>query len=302
MQWPTGRGAPGNEGVATTVAGAKFSIGYVELSYALTTGMDFADIQNRAGNFIEPTLESTRAAVTAAAETLPAGEESWEAVSLVNAAGADSYPIASFSYLLLYKEMSTSTDSAEKAQALAEFVAWAISSAGQQHAEELSYVPLPDAVVQLNMETLALLTYDGQQLMEGQGGAGQSSASAEFGGNTYTVLARSESATATSASINDAESVEVAFEGSGDVELTLPKSMIDGITAVSTGGDEIEFEEVSSTDADTTIRFAVPENATVEITGAMVVPEFGTVAGIALAASIASLIALARTGKVRRFW
>ena len=104
------------------------------------------------------------------------------------------------------------------------------------------------------------------------------------------------------ASINDAESVEVAFEGSGDVELTLPKSMIDGITAVSTGGDEIEFEEVSSTDADTTIRFAVPENATVEITGAMVVPEFGTVAGIALAASIASLIALARTGKVRRFW
>ncbi|MGI0005702.1 MAG: phosphate ABC transporter substrate-binding protein PstS [Nitrososphaera sp.] len=302
VQWPAGRGAPGNEGVSSTVSQSPYSIGYVELSYALTTGMDFADIQNRAGNFVTPTLESTRAAVTAAAENLPAGDESWTGVSLLDAPGDDSYPIASFSYLLLYKEMSTSTDSAEKAQALAEFVAWAISSAGQQHAEELSYVPLPDAVVQLNMETLALLTYDGQQLMEGQGGAGQSSASAEFGGNTYTVLARSESATATSASINDAESVEVAFEGSGDVELTLPKSMIDGITAVSTGGDEIEFEEVSSTDADTTIRFAVPENATVEITGAMVVPEFGTVAGIALAASIASLIALARTGKVRRFW
>ena len=165
-QWPTGRGAPGNEGVATTVNGAKFSIGYVELSYALTTGMDYAYIQNQAGNFIKPTLESTRAAVTTAAGALPAGEESWETVSLVNAAGAHSYPIASFSYLLLYKEMNTSPkiDSQEKAKAIVDLVAWALYPAGQEHAKKLSYVPLPESVVALNQKTLASLTYQGKAL------------------------------------------------------------------------------------------------------------------------------------------
>ena len=96
--------------------------------------------------------------------------------------------------------------------------------------------------------------------------------------------------------------MEVAFEGQGEVELTLPKSMIDGITTVTAAGSEIEFEEVSSTDEETTIRLTVPENATVEIVGARVVPEFGTFAAIALAISIASLMALARTGKIQRFW
>lgn len=302
VQWPAGRGSPGNEGVSSTVSQTQNSIGYVELSYALTTGMTFADVQNSEGNFIEPTLESTSAAVAAASGDLPAGDEPWTDVSLVDAPGADSYPIASFSYLLLYKEMSESTDSVEKARALAEFIAWAIGPEGQQHAEELSYVPLPDSVVALNMETLSSLTFDGEPVMEIQDEQGQSSASAEFGGQTYTVTARSEGATATSASINDAVSVEVAFEGEGDVDLVLPKTMIEGITSVTVDGEEIEFEEVSSTDSDTTIRFAVPQDATVEISGARVVPEFGAVAALALAASIASLIAFARAGRVPRLW
>ena len=303
VQWPTGRGAPGNEGVSTTVQQTTNSIGYVELAYALTTEMTFADIMNKEGNFIEPTLESTRAAVVAASADLPAGDEAWSDVSMLDPPGADSYPIASFSYLLLYKELSTSINSVDKARALADFIAWAISPEGQEHAEHLSYVPLPDEVVQLNMDTLASLTYDGQHIFEAQGGAGQqSSASAEFGGNTYTVTTESESVRASSASINEAESVEVAFEGQGEVELTLPKSMIDGITTVTAAASEIEFEEVSSTDEETTIRLTVPENATVEIAGARVVPEFGTFAAIALAISIASIMALARTGKIQRFW
>ena len=302
VQWPTGRGAPGNEGVSTTVQQTTNSIGYVELAYALTTGMTFADIKNKEGNFIEPTLESTKAAVTAASANLPAGDESWSDVSLLDAPGANSYPIASFSYLLLYKEMSTSINSVEKARALADFIAWAISPEGQEHAEHLSYVPLPNEIVQLNMDTLASLTYDGQQIFEAQGEAGQSSASTEFGGNTYSVTAKSESVRAISASINEAESVDVTFEGEGEVDLTLPKSMIDGITTVTASGNEIEFEEVSSTDKETTIRLTVPENTTVEIAGARVVPEFGAFAAIALAVSIASLMALTRTGKIQRFW
>ena len=70
------------------------------------------------------------------------------------------------------------------------------------------------------------------------------------------------------------------------------------ITTVTAAGSGIEFEEVSSTDEETTIRLTVPENATVELAGARVVPEFGAFAALALAASIASLIALIRTGKI----
>ncbi|WP_337861671.1 substrate-binding domain-containing protein, partial [Nitrososphaera sp.] len=166
VPWPTGRGAPGNEGVASTIRGAMYSLGYVELSYALTTGMNYAYIQNRAGNFIEPTIASTRAAVEASAGSLPAGDESWEQVSLVNAPGEQSYPIASFSYLLLYRDMSANpkVDSAAKAKAIVDFVAWAVSPEGQKYAEKLSYVPLPEEVTKLNQKTLATLTYNGQQL------------------------------------------------------------------------------------------------------------------------------------------
>ncbi|MEM3160664.1 MAG: phosphate ABC transporter substrate-binding protein PstS [Nitrososphaera sp.] len=171
VSWPTGRGAPGNEGVATTIRGAKYSIGYVELSYALTTGMNYAFIKNPAGNFIEPTLETTKAAVGASATSLPPGDASWSNVALLNAPGDKSYPIASFSYLLLYKEMSTSpkVDSKEKAKAVIDFIAWAISPDGQKYAAELQYVPLPDEVVQLNQRTLASLTYNGEHLYTAPG-------------------------------------------------------------------------------------------------------------------------------------
>ncbi|MGH9924449.1 MAG: phosphate ABC transporter substrate-binding protein PstS, partial [Nitrososphaeraceae archaeon] len=67
VQWPTGLGAPGNEGVSNGIRGSENSIGYVELAYALTTGMPFAFIQNQEGNFVEPSIESTQAAVAASA-------------------------------------------------------------------------------------------------------------------------------------------------------------------------------------------------------------------------------------------
>ncbi len=65
VQWPTGIGAPGNEGVANAIKGTANTIGYVELAYALTTKMPYAYLQNKAGKFIEPTLESTKAAAAA---------------------------------------------------------------------------------------------------------------------------------------------------------------------------------------------------------------------------------------------
>jgi phosphate transport system substrate-binding protein len=164
VQWPTGIGAPGNEGVANAIKGTANTIGYVELAYALTTKMPYAYLQNKAGKFIEPTLESTKAAAAAVGKSLPAGDKSWESVSLISAPGADTYPIASFSYLLVYKELSTNPkiDDA-KAKALVDFIKWA-NTDGQKFAPSLSYVPLPDEVVKLNQDTLKSLTFKGSQI------------------------------------------------------------------------------------------------------------------------------------------
>jgi phosphate transport system substrate-binding protein len=179
VQWTTGLGAQGNEGVSNTVLSTPNSIGYVELTYALTTDMDYASLMNREGNFVEPTLESTQAAAqaaiimnststngtTSAAVGLPGGDQSWTHVSLLDAPGANSYPIASFSYLLLYKELSTNINSMENAQALAQFINWAVTD-GQQFASPLHYVPLPDSVVKHNQQTLRSLTFNGQPVLQ----------------------------------------------------------------------------------------------------------------------------------------
>ena len=183
IQWTVGLGAQGNEGVSSTIKSTPNSIGYVELTYALTTNMNYASLMNRAGNFVDPTLNSTQAAAQAAIMNststttnnngtapsatigLPSGDQSWTHVTLLDAPGADSYPIASFSYLLLYKELSTNIDSMEKAEVLAEFVNWAITD-GQQFASPLHYVPLPDSVVQHNQQTLRSLTFNGQPVLQ----------------------------------------------------------------------------------------------------------------------------------------
>ena len=164
VEWPVGIGAPGNEGVANAIKGTPNTIGYIELSYALTTNTPFAFIENKEGNFVEASLNSTMAAVESYVTTLPKGDGVWTYVSLVNAPGADSYPIASFSYLLLNKELSTNPNLDQaKAKALVDFISWAITD-GQKQAETLDYVPLPDGVVKLNQDTLKSLTFNGQPL------------------------------------------------------------------------------------------------------------------------------------------
>jgi len=183
IQWTVGLGAQGNEGVSNTIKSTPNSIGYVEFTYALTTDMDYASLKNKAGNFVEPTLGSTQVAAQSAivmngsgstandtttntsAISLPGGDQSWSHVTLLDAPGANSYPIASFSYLLLYKELSTNIDSLQKAQALAQFVNWAITD-GQQYASTLHYVPLPQSVVQHNQQTLRSLTFNGQPVFQ----------------------------------------------------------------------------------------------------------------------------------------
>ena len=164
VEWPVGIGAPGNEGVANAIKGTPNTIGYIELSYALTTNTPFAFIQYKEGNFVEATLNSTMSAVQSYVTSLPKGDGIWTDVSLVNAAGADAYPIASFSYLLLHKEMSANPNlNQAKAKALVDFISWAITD-GQKIGESLDYVPLPDGVVKLNQDTLKTLTFNGQPI------------------------------------------------------------------------------------------------------------------------------------------
>ncbi|MEM3386798.1 MAG: phosphate ABC transporter substrate-binding protein PstS [Nitrososphaerales archaeon] len=165
VQWPVGLGAAGNEGVAAVIRGTEYTVGYVELAYALQNKMSYAYLQNKEGRFIEPTLSTSAAAAAASATILPRGDESWSSVSLLNAPGANSYPVTSFSYILLYKDLSTlPTMNKDKAQALIDFLWWAIHD-GQKYAPDLQYVPLPQEVVAVNEATLRMVTFEGQPLI-----------------------------------------------------------------------------------------------------------------------------------------
>ena len=164
VPWPSGLAAAGNEGVAGIVKSTEYSIGYVELAYAFQTGMSFAYIQNGDKTaFIEPTLDSISAASSGVADSLPAAEDSWVGVSLVNAPGAKSYPIASFTYLLVYDDLKPVTKNKEQAKAVIHLMYWMITD-GQEYSSSLLYVPLADKVVELGKQGLSKVTYDGETL------------------------------------------------------------------------------------------------------------------------------------------
>jgi phosphate ABC transporter phosphate-binding protein len=163
VAWPLGSGATGNAGVAQVVEGSAYTIGYVELAYTVQNNMKVAAIQNTAGSFVMPTLASTTAAAQSIASIgLPAGNASWSNVNILNAPGASSYPIVSFSYLLVYKELNvipglTQTD----ATALVQWL-WYIVHSGQDQAASLSYAPLPANVVAINETAIRSITFHGQ--------------------------------------------------------------------------------------------------------------------------------------------
>ena len=140
LAWPTGLGAKGNEGVAGQVKQMPGAIGYVELAYAKQNGLAYASIQNAAGNFVAPSIESVTAAAAGAAQNLPADTDF--RISIVNAPGADAYPISSFTYLLVYANQPD----AEKGKALVGFLKWYLHD-GEKSAAALDYAPLPPSIV-----------------------------------------------------------------------------------------------------------------------------------------------------------
>jgi phosphate transport system substrate-binding protein len=165
VSWLVGTGSSGNTGVASSVKGIQYSIGYVELAYILENGMTVAAIQNPAGNWIQPSLESTQLAVQSGASSgLPVGDASWTNVSLLNAPDTNAYPIVSFTYLLSYKELNEVPGmTQDKATALVQFL-WYVVHDGQDLAPGLSYAKLPSNVVQIDEATIRSITFNGQQL------------------------------------------------------------------------------------------------------------------------------------------
>jgi phosphate transport system substrate-binding protein len=148
LKWPVGVGGKGNEGVSGLVQQTPGSLGYVELVYALQNKIAVGSVQNSAGAFVVPSVASVTAAAAGAAANMPADFR----VSITNAPGADAYPIASFTWMLLFE------DPQDKAQAatMKEFMRWALSD-GQKMAPELGYASLPPQVVEMEIKALEQL-------------------------------------------------------------------------------------------------------------------------------------------------
>ncbi len=156
VNWPTGSGGKGNQGVAGLIKQIPGSFGYVELIYALQNKMPYATLENASGNFIVPSLQSTS---TAGDVPVPADGR----FDITNTSAAQGYPIATYTYILLYRDMSLTTDSVEQAKQVASLVSW-MSTKGQQYAEGLDYGPLPQRVRDFDAQQLAKLTFKGQPL------------------------------------------------------------------------------------------------------------------------------------------
>ncbi len=155
VSWPAGVGGKGNEGVAGVVHQTPGAIGYVELAYAKQNQLPVSPVRNRAGKFIEPSLESTTAAVASAAPALAKDVRT----PIVNGTSPEAYPIAGLTFLLVYQDQKD----AARGRALADFIRWAIHD-GQSMAEGLDYARLPEAVVKVNEATLASLTIGGRPM------------------------------------------------------------------------------------------------------------------------------------------
>ena len=150
---PNNIGGSGNSGVAADIANTQYSIGYVELAYALQGSLHYAQMQNQAGTFLYPSLAS----ISAAASQFP--NVSYQNFSIDNAPGSGSYPIAGYSWALVYQNQTNEANGV----ALGKLFDWE-SSTGQDQASAIGYAPLPSNVQTLAHNTLLQMEYNGKPL------------------------------------------------------------------------------------------------------------------------------------------
>jgi phosphate transport system substrate-binding protein len=157
VNWPGGIGGKGNEGVSGAVKQQPGAIGYVELIYAKQNSLTYASVKNAAGEFVAPSLESVTAAGAGVAKTIPDDLR----VSITNAEGAGAYPIAGFTYFLVYKDQADEA----KGKALADFIWWALND-GEGMAKDLVYSPLPPEVLAKAQAKVKMLNHGGKTFIQ----------------------------------------------------------------------------------------------------------------------------------------
>jgi len=145
VRWPLGIGQKGNEGVAGMIRNSPYAFGYVELIYAVSNHMSYGEVKNAAGKWVKASTESVSAAAAGSLKMIPADYR----ISITNAPGADSYPISSFTWLLI---PNPSADPA-KGKVLHDFLEWMLNH-GEAEASSMTYAPLPAPVLARVRETI----------------------------------------------------------------------------------------------------------------------------------------------------
>ncbi len=148
VRFPVGQGGKGNEGVTGLVKQLEYSIGYVELVYALQNKLQYALVKNADGEFVKPSLEALSKAAEQSVAEMPDDLRQ----SITNAKGKDSYPISSYTYLLVYENQKDSY----KGKTLKEFLNWALTK-GEVFASELGYAPLPKVVIEKALQKVNMI-------------------------------------------------------------------------------------------------------------------------------------------------
>ena len=149
VSWPVGAGGKGNEGVMGLVSQIQGSIAYIGASYAASQNLPMAHIENSAGKFVKPELESIR---TAAKEAMKKNKD--PTASFINIKGQKSYPMSGFTYIILSKKLP-----AKKGKALVNFLKWSLGP-GQTFAEPLYFTPLPEKVTELAVKKLSQIKFE----------------------------------------------------------------------------------------------------------------------------------------------
>jgi phosphate transport system substrate-binding protein len=158
VEWPTGLGASGNEGVTQGINQTDGGVGYIELAYALANKIPFADVQNSSGAFITPSLDSVKAAANLA--TFPADLR----FNLANSPVATGYPITGSTWLIVYKDLSKVMKSQDRANALVDYLWWGIHE-GQNDNAGLFYGSIPAGLLAQDEAAVKSINWAGQPLL-----------------------------------------------------------------------------------------------------------------------------------------
>jgi phosphate transport system substrate-binding protein len=158
LNWPVGMGAKGNPGVAGIIKQTAGTIGYIGSEYAFAQKIPYVSLQNLAGKFIAPSVESVSAA---ARGDIPADTR----VMVTNSPDPDAYPISAFTWIILYKEQAYNGRDINQARETLKFLQWLVGSEAQAVARQVDYAPLPEKVVALANDILKSVTFEGKPLL-----------------------------------------------------------------------------------------------------------------------------------------